>query len=244
MPRWDEYDAYLFDIDGTLLHCRDAVHYFAFCDALTAIAGRPMNLDGVVAHGNTDIGILRDALKIAAVPDQHWRPRLAEIRRELCAQVVANQAQMCAEAIEDAAPVLSRLRRRSAVLGVATGNLETIGWLKLQRAGLADYFDFGAFSDACEYRRDVFRAAVAEAQRRTHPGARICAIGDTPADVKAAHENRIDVIAVATGIYSYQELAAGNPTFCIHSFAELDREDRSPTETRVGTDRTPPHPRQ
>jgi phosphoglycolate phosphatase len=53
---WDEFDAYLFDIDGTLINCRDAVHYFAFCESLTRIAGRPMNLDGVVAHGNTDAG--------------------------------------------------------------------------------------------------------------------------------------------------------------------------------------------
>ena len=74
MRAWDEFDAYLFDIDGTLINCRDAVHYFAFCEALTRIAGRPTNLDGVVAHGNTDVGILRDALHLAKVPDEAWRP--------------------------------------------------------------------------------------------------------------------------------------------------------------------------
>ena len=41
---WDSYDAYLFDIDGTLLNCTDAVHYFAFCDTLTMLARRPLNL--------------------------------------------------------------------------------------------------------------------------------------------------------------------------------------------------------
>jgi FMN phosphatase YigB (HAD superfamily) len=55
LRKWDAYDAYLFDIDGTLLTCHDAVHYFAFCEALTALAGRELNLDGVVAHGNTDV---------------------------------------------------------------------------------------------------------------------------------------------------------------------------------------------
>ena len=35
LPRaWDDFDAYLFDVDGTLLNCRDAVHYFAFCDGV------------------------------------------------------------------------------------------------------------------------------------------------------------------------------------------------------------------
>ena len=31
---WDAADAYLFDIDGTLLNSRDAVHYFSFRNAL------------------------------------------------------------------------------------------------------------------------------------------------------------------------------------------------------------------
>ena len=56
MTPWDAYDAYLFDIDGTLLNATDAVHYFAFCEALTLLAGRPINLDGVNAHGNVDNG--------------------------------------------------------------------------------------------------------------------------------------------------------------------------------------------
>ena len=37
---WDAYDAFLFDIDGTLLTCTDAVHYFAFCHVFESIAGR------------------------------------------------------------------------------------------------------------------------------------------------------------------------------------------------------------
>ena len=74
--RWDTFDAYLFDVDGTLLDCRDAVHYFAFCETLKSLSGRELNLDGVTAHGNTDIGILRDALALAGVPESDWRPRL------------------------------------------------------------------------------------------------------------------------------------------------------------------------
>ena len=81
---WDAYDAYLFDIDGTLMNATDAVHYFAFCEALETVAGRPMNLDGVVAHGNTDVGILRDAWALGEVPESAWRPRLDEIRRGMC----------------------------------------------------------------------------------------------------------------------------------------------------------------
>jgi phosphoglycolate phosphatase len=96
---WDEYDAYLFDIDGTLLECKDAVHYFAFCAVLKSLAGRPLNLDGVTAHGNTDIGILRDALQLANVPEEAWRGRLPEIRAAMCSHVSENKSDVSASAV-------------------------------------------------------------------------------------------------------------------------------------------------
>ncbi len=219
--KWDEYDAYLFDIDGTLLNCRDAVHYFAFCQALTGLAGRPLNLDGVRVHGNTDIGILRDALRLHAVAEERWRPHLARAATEMCSFVHAAQADMKAEATAGAAAVLEHLAAKGAVLGVATGNLEAIGWLKLERSGLRGLFHFGAFSDRYEYRHDIFRAAVEQAKRRTAPSASICVVGDTPSDIQAARENGLDVIAVATGIFGEAELRAESPTWCVRSLEYL-----------------------
>ena len=221
-PRaWDGYDAYLFDIDGTLLHCTDAVHYFAFCDTLTMLAGRPLNLDGVVAHGNTDIGILRDALALANVPDEQWRPRLPEIREAMCRHVERNKADLRAEALPLAAKMLQHLHAHGAVLGVATGNLEVIGRLKLAHCGLLRHFNFGGYSDAHEYRKDVFAAALEQARALAGQDAAVCVVGDTPADVQAAHANGLDVIAVATGIYTKAQLMAEEPEFAISSFASF-----------------------
>src|SRR5579875_1953218 len=92
---WDCFDAYLFDIDGTLLHCTDAVHYFAFCSVLSSVAGRQLNLEGVVTHGNTDVGILRDAFALAGISEDLWRPRLPEIREAMCRFVEARREELC-----------------------------------------------------------------------------------------------------------------------------------------------------
>ena len=221
MPAWDQYDAYLFDIDGTLLHCTDAVHYFAFCDALTAVAGRPLNLDGVNAHGNVDVGILRDAFTLAFIPQATWRPRLEEIRERMCRHVERNAAGFRIEVLPAVPEILQHLRSRGKILGVATGNLEAIGRAKLRHAGLLDYFHFGGFSDRHEYRADVFRAAIAQAQALTSPTACLCVVGDTPQDIDAAQANAVDVIAVATGIYPFATLAAENPTLCLQTLKEL-----------------------
>ncbi len=183
--------------------------------------GQPANLDGVLVHGNTDVGILRDALALRDVPESTWRPRLEDTIAGMGRFVAAREAEVCAEAIPGVSDALAHLKERGAVLGVATGNLAAIGALKLKRAGLAGFFDFGAFSDKFEYRRDVFRAGIAEARRRTHPEATICVVGDTPSDIQAACENGVDVIAVATGIFSFEELLRERPTLCVRSLSAL-----------------------
>ena len=203
------------------MQCTDAVHYFAFCEALTAVAGRPLNLDGVVAHGNVDVGILRDAFQIAGVPEESWRPRLPEIRHFMCDFVQQRSEDLCINVLPQVREVLAHLRGKKAVLGVATGNLAGIGETKLAHCGLLACFDFGAYSDAHEFRRDVFRAALAKAHALAGQEASVCVVGDTPQDICAAHDNGLPVIATATGIYTYEQLLNEAPEWCVSSLTEL-----------------------
>lgn len=218
---WDSFDVYLFDIDGTLLNCADAVHYFAFCKVLQSIVGRPVSLDGVVAHGNTDVGIVRDALKLAGLNESDWRPKLLEIKEAMCEYVQTRQEKMCVSALPGAREVLQHLRGKGAIVGVATGNLEAIGRLKLGRAGLLPFLEFGCWSDACEHRSEVFRAAREKARSWGAGHTSVCVVGDTPADIAAARANELQIIAVASGIYSAEVLQAEVPDLCVHSLNDL-----------------------
>lgn len=218
---WNAYDAYLFDIDGTLVRCQDAVHYYAFLAALQLLTGRELDLTGVTTHGNTDIGILRDALALAGFADHAWRPRIAEACAAMCSFVIQRQAEFNALALPGARRVLSHLRGRGALLSVATGNLETIGRLKLERSGLLPYFHSGTFSDDFEAREEIFRQAVACMRETLGNRATICAFGDTPADICAARSCGIDVIAVATGVHPREQLFAESPSLCLSSLRQL-----------------------
>ena len=234
LPRaWNEFDAYLFDIDGTLLHCADAVHYFAFCNVLSRVAGRHVDLNGVVAHGNTDVGILRDAFTLAGVNPGFWRPQLATLCDAMCRQVEREKANLCVNTLPKVREVLCHLLERGALLSVATGNLERIGKQKLATAGLLELFHLAAWSDDFEYRKDVFRHAVAEVRAAIHRNLQseiaILAFGDTPADIAAAHGNGIPVVAVATGVYSYEWLTGEDPDLCVHDLAELMEQTPSTT---------------
>ncbi len=219
--RWDGQDAYLFDIDGTLLRSRDRVHYDAFFAAVDHVLGRPLVLDGVTLHGNTDPGILRDAFQLGAMEDASWRPHVPAIFLQMSERVTLHQSEMDLLVMPGVPEVLAHLQRKGAALGVATGNIESIGWIKVTVAGLRDWFTFGGFSDAFENRSEMIAHALGLARERTGPGSSVCVVGDTTFDVTAARANGLPTIAVATGNYTFDELMEARPEVCATSLQAL-----------------------
>jgi len=118
--------------------------------------------------------------------------------------------------------LLTLLAGRGKLLGVASGNLERIGWLKLEAAGLRSFFDFGSFSDRHEKREHIFAAGVEEARRRLgRENASVYVVGDTPADIRAARAVGVPVVALATGIFALEELASHRPDACFSCCTDL-----------------------
>ena len=172
------------------------------------VAGRPLNLDGVTTHGNTDVGILRDAFARAGIPEDYWRPRLPQICEQMCLQVEQNKAGLCATVLPQAREVLLHLRNKGATLSVATGNLERIGRQKLTAANLLELFTWVPGLILLSSRADILCHAIEQVRRATSADAAILAVGDTPADIRAARANHLPVMAVATGIYTFEQLQA------------------------------------
>jgi phosphoglycolate phosphatase-like HAD superfamily hydrolase len=109
------------------------------------------------------------------------------------------------------------------VLALVTGNLTRIGWRKLERAGLRDYFRFGAFGEMAPTRGGLARLAIEHARRTgmVDEYSRISLIGDAVQDVAAAHENGIRAIAVRTGITPPEELEASLPDLLLDDLTQL-----------------------
>lgn len=219
--RWDAQGAYLFDIDGTLLRSRDRVHYDSFFAAVEHTVGCPLVLDGVVLHGNTDPGILRDAFRLAGREDASWRAQVPRIFEHMSRGVTARQGEMDLVVMPGVEATLAHLQAGGAALGVATGNIETIGWIKVAVAGLRDWFTFGGFSDEYEVRSDMIRNALALALEAAGPGATVCVVGDTVHDVTAARVHGLPTIAVATGNYTFEQLMEAEPEVCATSLQAL-----------------------
>jgi len=218
---WDGQDAYLFDIDGTLMRSRDRVHFDSFASSVQRVTGFEITLAGVQRHGSTDTAILSEACRQAGIPAEVMETQIEAIL-EAMRQTVAEQRQkldpILMPGVED---TLAHLARRNALLGVGTGNLEMIGWIKIEEAGLRQWFRFGGFSDHFPVRSELIGHAARKARELAGAEARVCVVGDTPSDVEAARANSLPVIAVATGNFSFDELLKLKPEACATSLADL-----------------------
>jgi phosphoglycolate phosphatase len=219
--QWKEFDAYLFDIDGTLLLSKDRTHRYALHRALLDVYGVETTIDGIAYHGKTDLGILRAALERAGVATDVINERMSQALEVVRQDASEKAERFTPDVLAGVREVLELLRSSGKLLGVASGNLELIGWLKIKAAGLSGFFEFGRFADNFEFREDVFRAAMAEVQRRLGASATVCFVGDTPDDVRAARSAGGRVIAVGTGIFKIEDLSCHGPDATIGCCSEL-----------------------
>ncbi len=205
----------LFDIDGTLLRRAGPAHRDALVFAVREVLGVQTRNDNIPLHGMLDPDILRRMMANAGVPPERSRRALPEIFRAAERFYAAMPADLRDKLCPGVRSLLTRLRKRGALLGLVTGNLCRIGWKKLERAGLDHYFGFGAFGEMAGTRIELTRMAVAHARARGwtgNGGGRGFLIGDTPNDVEAGRANGLGTIAVATGLSTLEELRASGAT--------------------------------
>ncbi|MDH4122171.1 MAG: HAD hydrolase-like protein [Deltaproteobacteria bacterium] len=211
----------LFDIDGTLLDTNGRA-VKALEDAFTEVYGvRPPN-DGRLMDGKTELAIVYDFAAAAGLPREAVPPRLEALWE---AYFFLLPQRMSAEHITVHPGVKDLLRRLNAMegvlVGLLTGNCEESSRLKLSAAGLEEEFALGAFGQYHESRMDLPPLALEAARLEwgtVFPGRSVVVVGDTPADIACCRPLGWTAVAVATGRYSLEDLAAHQPG---HLFANL-----------------------
>ena len=218
---WDAQDAYLFDIDGALLLSRVHIHFGAVALSVRRVTGFEITLAGVPIHGSTDTAILRAACKQAKIPAAVLETKIQAILDAMGRTVAEHRQELDLVLMPGVEDTLAHLARRGALLGVATGNLEGIGWIKIEKAGLREWFRFGGFSNDFSIRAELIGDATRKARELAGADAQVCVVGDTPRDIEAARANGLAVIAVATGNFSFETLLELRPDACATSLVDL-----------------------
>lgn len=228
MPTIPTADAYIFDIDGTLLVTQDLVHWNALHQAMLEVYGVDTTIEGIQYHGKTDLSILRAALAREGISDRKFEAALPKALEVVCREVEANHRELVPKVCPGIVQLLESLKKQGKLLGVASGNLQTVGWHKIEAAGLRQFFSFGSFSDHNESRADIFRSALDCVAAQLGPAARACFIGDTPSDVEAARAVGAQILAVASGTFSIEQLSGCSPDLCVAHCGEFFAEEKSP----------------
>lgn len=202
----------LFDIDGTLITSGGAGEG-ALRDAMRMRFGVEENLEGLVIAGATDSAIARALLEKHGLPAT--LDNIAALFEAYLESLERRLPCHPGKILPGIVPLLEHLRsRKDCVLGLLTGNLREGARLKLEHFGVWHFFEVGAFADDHHDRNQLGNFARQRAEN--HAGnvfepEDIWVIGDTPRDVACGRAIGARTMAIATGAYSLEELAACGP---------------------------------
>jgi phosphoglycolate phosphatase len=210
----------LWDIDGTLVHM-DRAGERALLLAINELYERDLGLHlPVDLRGRTDTSIIHDLLSFLGIdcsPEEEKRLQVAYLSH-MPRTMPAGKARVLAGIKQALDAIHAHPEIHQALL---TGNLREGAKLKLSFLGLWDYFEFGAFADDSHIRDNLGPFALDRAKKTlgiTFPPERVWIIGDTPHDIACGKAIGAKTIAVATGAFTVEQLAALHPT---HTFADL-----------------------
>ena len=210
----------LFDIDGTLIHSGGA-GLATLYEVFESEFGIPASTD-VRVHGRTDRSIARDFFVNHQLADND--DNFARLRDAYQDRLAANMASYAGRVLPGVVDLLEAITRNgNAAIGLLTGNTPMGACIKLSHFGLERYFAFGGYGEFHYDRDDVAREALSAARQFTANSfdhASVCVIGDTPADVRCARAINAVAVAVETGGFSRESLAAADPDYLLDDLTD------------------------
>lgn len=216
----------LWDVDGTLLQT-SGIAGEEMRAAMAQVFGPLAPRERVFYSGKTDWQIIHDSF-----PDLH--PSAVEENMAVFVETYAQGLQRRVDELRERSSTfpgvtaaLARLKEQGAYQAPLTGNIVPVARLKLEVLGLLDYLDVdaGAYGSDHYERQRLVSFAVQRATTRyghTFAGQNIVVIGDTPNDIRCGKLNEARTVAVATGPYSVDELAAHAPDVVLPDLHDVD----------------------
>lgn len=207
----------LFDVDGCLISTGGAGAK-AWRHAFEWLHGIPADIGQFTEAGMTDPEVGRQTFVRVlgrAPTEQEMGRLLGAYLDQLADEVSRSTGYRVMPGVE---VLLPRLVDRGLMLGIVSGALEAAAHIKLGRARLNRFFSFGGYGSDAVDRAELTRMAIVRCGR-LHGHAldptRVLVVGDTPRDVDAGRAAGAVTVAVATGKYSVEQLAATGADFVL-----------------------------
>lgn len=217
------FDAIFFDVDGTLT--TDCEIMRAGFRKAFAKHGYTISTDPWRGSGCTDYQIFLIYLSDYDLsPEETTRiaDEIAEDQISIILETLKNEPMECCPGIPE---LLAALKAAGIPFGLLTGNHKELAGPKLAKAGLdPNDFSYGGFGNKSPKRIVTAQRALQSASEYFgFPIApeRSLVIGDTPNDIRCAHELGAKALAVATGKYSMDQLREFAPDYLMQDLTDI-----------------------
>lgn len=214
----------LFDIDGTLVDTEGKGMTALRKTAIEIFGneGPPLDL-----AGSTDLGILDNLhAHFGTAPCAERTHRFFETYHIYLEESLTSNStvgRVLDGVVEILQDIAAASHTKSALL---TGNTMQGAWIKLRHYRIDHHFSFGAFGSDRADRNLLGRIALERALAHTgqaYSPEHTLVIGDTPKDIACAHAIGAKCLAVATGQFSSEQLAAAGADWVIGGLREISR---------------------
>lgn len=213
----------LFDIDGTLVHTGGA-GVKAFAKVFATEFGIPNGTEKMKFAGRTDVGLVREFFRLNRIePDAEHFQRFFDNYVFWLDHILAQSKTEECPGIWELIRALQTLPN-PPTLGLLTGNIRLGAEIKLRHFDLWKEFEVGAFADDHEERDLIAHAAHKRGCNvlgKHLDGKEVVVIGDTPLDVKCGRAIGANVLAVATGGATLDELKKHTPDWAVADLRQL-----------------------
>jgi phosphoglycolate phosphatase-like HAD superfamily hydrolase len=174
-------------------------------------------------EGMTDNQIMVQVLKLHGLTEDKVKQKIPQQIQAVTDYANTHQNEIELQVLPGVKELLINLKNNQIPMGVLTGNVEGLAWVKLNRVGIRDFFDFGAFGSQAYKRIELVEIARKNAEKalgKTFKTGDFMIVGDTPRDIACAREAGIKVILVATGLFPYEKLAEEKPDLLVNTLED------------------------
>ena len=180
------------------------------------------DLAAISFAGSTDGAIVRQMFETNAIP--HTPENVADLLDGYVHHLALELPRREGKVLPGIVELLEALHgREDCVLGLLTGNIAKGAELKLSHYGVWDFFEFGAFADDHVDRNKlgpVAHSRAVEKHGSTFEAEDVFVLGDTPRDIDCARAAGFVAVAIGTGSYGKDELAAHQPDFLFEDLSD------------------------
>jgi phosphoglycolate phosphatase-like HAD superfamily hydrolase len=214
MPTRSDPTLILWDVDRTLVTIGTGLSRETWSLAFSRVTGHTPTVFPDMS-GRTDRAIVAEVLRLNGIA--RTDPLVAALYAALgdTAAEYADRMREAGTVLPGARETVAALAARGTVQTLVTGNLRPIARTKLAACDLTAHLDLavGGYGDDSADRADLVRLArerAASAYGASFTGPRTVVIGDTPHDIRGAHDAGALAIAVTTGRFTAADLAAAD----------------------------------